>query len=501
MVLSLSQNNKYLIIDSCTQHEYDQLTISLTKKINGWKFHPLVKKGLWNGEVSFIKGNKIPAGLWYEIMEICNEYKFECNINNLKQIFNLNLSKEEFTKWALNFFEDHKLTPRDYQIETAYKIIRYRRCLAELATSAGKSLILFMVITYLLEVQKKKKILLIVPNISLVVQAAEDFEEYNDGSFQLKIQQIYSGKKIRPSCNVVIGTYQSLVKKEEDYFKQFDVVSIDETHKAKSASIRKILDMCWHSDYRFGVSGTIAKRGNIDYLTLMANTGPVITNISANYLQNKGHISQCKVYIVYMNYATSEEKQAFSDLYRSAEGRKKLFQLEQNYIINSQKRLNFITSIITKFKSNTLVLFYRIEHGTLLYNKLRNDYNGEVFYVDGTTDDDTREMYKKKMEIGTNKILVASYGTFSTGINIKNIHNIALTESFKSEVIIRQSIGRGLRKHETKDILKVYDFVDDLRFKRENNKVWKNYLYKHSEARIDIYKEQKFEYIKKTVKF
>lgn len=301
-----------------------------------------------------------------------------------------------------------------------------------------------------------------------------------------------------------IGDVYNLRIKSEDglnhnYFA--NNINVSNCHKTKSVSIRKILDMCTHCKYRFGVSGTIPKRGNIDYFTLMANTGPVITNISANYLQGKGHISDCKVYIITMDYATSEEKQAFSELYNSAEGRKKLFQLEQNYIINSQKRLNFITSIISKLNTNTLVLFYRIEHGTLLYNKLRNDYSGEVFYVDGNTDDETRELYKKRMEEGTNKILVASYGTFSTGINIRNIHNIALTESFKSEVIIRQSIGRGLRKHDSKDILKVYDFVDDLRFTKDNNKVWKNYLYKHSEARIEIYKEQKFEYIKKHIKY
>lgn len=228
MILTITDNKKFLTIDSCTQGEYDQLTVSLTKKVNGWKFHPLVKKGLWDGQVSFIKGNKIPAGLWYEVMEICNEFKFECQITNLKSLFNLDLSKTEFNDWALNFFKLHKLNPRDYQIETAYKILRYNRCLAELATSAGKSLILFMVITYLLEVEKSKKILLIVPNISLVVQAAEDFEEYNNGSYSLKIQQIYSGKTLRPSSNLVIGTYQSLVKNDEEYFKQFDAVSIDE---------------------------------------------------------------------------------------------------------------------------------------------------------------------------------------------------------------------------------------------------------------------------------
>ena len=213
MILTLADNKKYLVIDECTELEYEQLKLSLTKKVEGWRFHPLVKKKIWDGSISFLKRNKIPAGLWKEVIDICKEYDFEFTLNNLTDIFDTQINESDFINWVDDFFSFSKIKPRDYQVDAAIKILKYRRCLAELATSAGKTLISFMVVAYLLDVLKKRKVLMIVPNVSLVVQATGDFEEYNSQKVQLKIQQIYSGVKLKKSSNVVIGTYQSLVKK------------------------------------------------------------------------------------------------------------------------------------------------------------------------------------------------------------------------------------------------------------------------------------------------
>jgi superfamily II DNA or RNA helicase len=321
--------------------------------------------------------------------------------------------------------------------------------------------------------------------------------DYNyKNQVNIKIQQIYSGQKIRAGRNVVIGTYQSLVKKNKEYFEQFDAVIIDETHKAKSNSIKTILQKCVSAKYRFGLSGTIPKRGKLDRLTLMAYTGPVITEVSANFLQKQGHIAGCKVKVIEMDYAPDSTKQAFMEMAMNKYESKDVFKFEQNYVINSPGRLNFITNVISKIPRNSLVLFHRIEHGKKLYEKLRQDSDKVVYYVDGGTDKDIREEYKKKMEAGEEVVIVASYGTFSTGISIKKIHNIFFTESFKSEVIIRQSIGRGLRQHESKDEVVIVDFVDDL-----SSEEWFNYLMRHARARQSIYKEQKFSYSVKKVQF
>ena len=197
-----------------------------------------------------------------------------------------------------------------------------------------------------------------------------------------------------------------------------------------------------------------------------------------------------------MNYATENQRQAFQELAQNKYDRKDVFQLEQNFIINNEARLDFISSVISRVPRNSLVLFHRIEHGKKLYEKLRQESDKRVFYVDGGTNTDIREEYKKKMEAGEEVVIVASYGTFSTGISIKKIHNIFFTESFKSEVIIRQSIGRGLRQHESKDKVLIIDFVDDI-----ITQEWDNYLYKHGKARQAIYKQEKFDYNIKIVNF
>jgi|TARA_R110000787_G_scaffold93320_3_gene195490 superfamily II DNA or RNA helicase len=498
LILTLTDDNQFLRIDDATELELEQITISLTKRIESWRFNPLVKRGVWDGYVSYIKDDKwIPAGLWRHVLQICKDYNLEIEMNGIKRLIDPNINAETFEKWSLDFFKGAEITPRDYQIETAYNILKFRKCLAELATSAGKTLISFLTIAYMLEKGKAEKILMIVPNVSLVLQAHEDFHDYNYmNKVPLKIQQIFAGQKIKSNKNIIIGTYQSLVKKDAEYFEQFDAVLVDETHKAKSNSIKTILQKCTNAQYKFGLSGTIPKEGTLDKLTLMSQTGPVISEVKASFLQKEGHIAKCIVKVIEMNYATDSQRLAFQELAQNKYDRKDVFSLEQNFVITSEARLDFISSVIGRIPRNSLVLFHRIEHGKKLYEKLRQESDKRVFYVDGGTDKDIREEYKKKMEAGDEVVIVASYGTFSTGISIKKIHSIFFTESFKSEVIIRQSIGRGLRQHESKDKVLIVDFVDNIRTQE-----WDNYLWKHGKARQSIYKQEKFDYNIKRVSF
>ena len=498
MELSLTENKQFLRIDDATELELEQLNITFNRRIDNWRFHPLVKKGLWDGYISYMKDDKwIPSGLWKEVMDMAKTYKYELKVNGVTSLFDASVKQDEFTEWALDYFDGHSITPHDYQIEAAYNILKFRRCLSELATSAGKTLISYMAVAYMLDKGKAGRILFIVPNVSLVVQASEDFIEYNwKNETSIKIQQIYAGQKIRAGRNVVIGTYQSLVKKDKEYFEQFDAVVIDETHKAKSTSIKTILQKCTAANYRFGLSGTIPREKTLDRLTLMAHTGPVITEVTAALLQDEGHIAGCNVKIIKMDYAPESTKNAFHEMSQNRYESKDVYKFESNYVINSTGRLAFITNIISRVRGNSLVLFHRIEHGKRIYEKLRQESDKPVYYVDGNTDKDIREEYKKKMEVGAQVVIVASYGTFSTGISINKIHNIFFTESFKSEVIIRQSIGRGLRKHASKTEVNIIDFVDDL-----SSPGWDNYLIRHSKARIKIYKEQKFPYEIKNVQF
>lgn len=502
MKLELSESRKYLLIREATELEYDQLKSSFTKKIEGYKFHPLVRRGIWSGEICFVSGNKVPSGLWKEVSDVLSDYGMQVEIDGLEVLFDYTITRESYNEWVKDFFDGYEKYPRDYQIETAYRILKFRRCLAELATSAGKSMIIFMVLAYLLEKQLIKKVLLIVPNVSLVIQATEDFGDYNHKNrLKFKVQQIFAGTKIREDCNIVIGTFQSLVKKKAPYFDEFEMVITDETHKNSAASLQKILEKCDAATYRWGCTGTVPRKGTIKRLSIMSNTGPLITNISANFLQKEGYISKCEVKVIQMDYVDIEQKRAFHFLSRTPEDRKKLFVLEQQFIASHEKRLRFISQVICQSVNNSMVLFHHVEHGKRLYNEILNLRRGAIYYVDGGTSPDDRELYKARMEEGTGKILVASFGTFSTGINITNLHNIFLTESFKSEIIIRQSIGRGLRLHEFKNMLYIVDFVDDIRLTLDSGKVWENFLFKHARSRLEIYKEQKFPYTIKKITF
>ena len=498
MQWQLTHNNRILTLTEATEMEIEQLNLSFKKQVANAKWDPRVKKGWWDGYISYFKNNRhLPAGLWNEVVELCRQFNFELHIEGIQEKFDRSVSKEEFVQWVDEKWANSPMKPRDYQIDTAFNIIKYQSCLAELATSAGKSLIIFMVIAYLLEHEKSRKVLMIVPTVDLVIQATEDFYGYNEAStkLHLDIQQIYAGSIIRNGTNIVIGTYQSLVKKPKEYYDAFDTVIVDETHKAKSASIKSILEKCETASRKFGLSGTIPKPGTLDRLTLMAYTGPVITSIRADYLMEQGHITPCEVYVIEMDYADEDVKDGFKSLFqRSEEDRKRLLNLEQNYAIQSEPRLEFITDMILKNQKNALVLFYRIDYGNKIYERLRQKTNRRIFYIDGGTDKELREIQKTELEEGEGKILIASFGTFSTGINVKNIHTIYLTESFKSEVIIRQSIGRGLRQHSTKKKLVIIDFVDNF-----SSGKFRNYLYKHSLARQEIYTDQNFPFTVRSV--
>lgn len=496
MERQLTPNNRLLKLTSATELEIEQLKLCFNKKIDSRKRDPRVKKGHWDGVIHNFKGDYLAAGLWMDLVDISKKYNFNLKIEGIERKFDYTINQEEFTNWVNEKWAKAEKKPRDYQIESAFKIIKYKCCLAELATSAGKTLMTYMILSYLLDKGICKKVLMVVPNVDLVLQGAEDFYEYNRESVELdlEIQQIYAGSKIRNNANIVIGTYQSLTKKDAEFFDDYDCVVIDESHSAKNVSVKSILEKC-KCDRRFGISGTFPKEGTLNRITIMSHTGPIISTIRADFLMKEGYISTCKVVVLELNYADKETKEAFKRIYESNRSQgAKVLKLEQNYCIENKTRLQFIIDSVLRVKKNSLILFYRIEYGNKLYDALRLQTDRKIFYIDGGVDKDLRGIQKDELEEGEGKIMIASYGTFAQGINVKNIHNIFLTESFKSDTIIRQSIGRGLRLHAQKDNLLILDFVDDFRVGN-----YENYLYEHSTVRQEIYREQNFPYTIKQI--
>jgi len=500
MKFTLSHNNRILTLVDADRTEKGQLQKSLTKKLEYYNFLPNPVKAKWNGIISYFHQDKyVPSGLWMELREVAKKYRYDIEIDGLRNLF-YDLEFNEFSEWVNSKFEDatdkkgEPFAPRDYQINSAYKILKYKLSISELATSAGKSLIIYIAFSYLLDKGLSKKCLMIVPTINLVIQAFEDFHEYNsflkpNNKTLLEIKQIHGGesKEYTYDQNIFVGTFQSLVKFSDSFLSAFDTICCDETHKVKAKSIQDILGRCHSADRRFGLTGTVPKKGTLDWLTLQAYLGPLITEIKAKELQDKGHISKLFINVLELHHS-DKIKESFDEITATIDDKSKLLRMEQDVIIQNKQRIEVIKRVVDKCKGNELVLFHRTVYGKDLYKYINENTNKKVYYIDGGVDKNARNEIKHLMEHGKDKVLVASYGTFSTGINVKNIHYIHLTESFKSDIIIRQSLGRGLRLHDDKAILYVFDYTDILRSTK------KNLVYFHGKARQKIYKEQKFPY-------
>ena len=500
MLVKLMDNKNFLQVVECSDIEFKQLQFSFRKKIKNWRFHPQVKRKLWDGYMTFMdSAGRMPVGLWNELIEVCKEHGFAVNFEDF-DLFRSPYTKEEFLAWveATSFFDKkgNKIEPRDYQVNSVWAILKYKYSISEIATSAGKTLIMYMVMAFLKHKGLLKRMLIIVPNISLIIQTYEDFQDYSNKDSNLKLQMISgeTSKVLDENTEVVIGTFQSLVKQDAQFFEGFDAVCVDEAHFTQAKSVKETLAKCRNVIYRFGLSGTLEKDDFAERLTLQAYLGPMINKVSAEFLFKNKYATPVQVKVIKLNYMDSEVKEKLYEIRKrrtSIDGAK-ILDIERKLVIESEKRLNYICDLVNKTTKNTLVLFHNVkaDYGKKMQERLYElSKDKDVFYIDGETDVEKREYFKQSLEEGQNKVLIASFGTFSTGISVKNIHNIVFAESFKSDKIIRQSIGRGMRLHESKTKTNIIDICDDFSFNGD-----KNFLVKHMEKRLEIYDGQGFPY-------
>lgn len=501
MKFAVSEDKKFLILRDSTQLELEQLTYSFTKKIDSW-FIIRKKRPYWDGEVKFIdKFRRVPLGLWQEVKKMADKYHFHLEIEGAEIFTNKDYDPKDFDKWFKEYFKDSEFYPREYQVEASKRILKYRFCTEEISTSGGKTLMAFMIFKYLFDKGIIKKMLYVVPNINLVVQTEEkfyEFEDYCGKKPNWKSICIFSGaKKKENNAHLVFGTFQSLVKKDLDYFKDFDAVCIDETHHARANSIKNIIVKCFNAEYKFGLTGTLPKEGSCDSFTIQAYLGPKVYEILSADLIKAGNATPVHVIGIELNYLDENLKKSLYKL-RQVRGEEKdgakLLNLEKDTARENRKRFNYVCNTINKSTKNSLVLFSDIknDYGRNIFNWLRENTEKNAYYIDGGTKVDNREYYKKKMENEENVILVASVGTFSEGIDIRNIHNIYIVESNKSEYIIRQILGRGMRLMLGKEKIQVIDFSDNYEYGSGYQR--KNYLIRHADERERVYKEKKFPY-------
>lgn len=508
ITVEIGENKKRMLITNCTESEYNQLKMDYTRKAEGYKFSPLYKKKIWDGNIEFISGASLPIGSYEYLRSICEKHKFDLKLNGVENLWDNEITLESFRTWCERFFADG-IMPRDYQIEAAFNILKYRLSISELTTGGGKTLVCFMVFAYLFDTKKVSgKVLMIVPSVQLVLQGIKDFKEYNSEKLPIKVGGVCGGQKLKGDENIIIGTYQSLVKKVNegsDLFEKTSIVVVDETHKLPAKSIKTVMEQLWHCDYRFGVTGTLPKEKSAEYLTLLEYLGPKVTDIKAKQLQELGYISSCKITQLTLDYATDEAKANLGNAIKYLRGVKKgaeALALERNFVIENEKRFNFIMKLIGKCTKNTLVLFHHIEYGKRMYERLKDIMpERNIYYIDGATAKETREKIIAEMnKANDGSLLVASYQTLSTGVSCNQISNVMFTESYKSLFMVIQSIGRALRLKDKEDAEKnkatIIDIVDDLRYGSVSN-----YTYVHAIERRRLYKQYEYPFTVKNIKF
>ena len=487
------------------------------------------------------------TGLYKTIMDWCANNKIQCEgVDGIIKYTNFNLSLSEFTdyikKWQLN------LTPRDYQVKAAWLILKYRCSLSQLATRAGKTLIAYIIMRYMIE-NGANNVLMVVPSIQLVKQGVQDFQEYKEF---FSTETVWAKGEYCEGSNLTIGTFQSLVKRADKssekydpkWFEKFDVVIVDECHHLICKSINTILSQPFmkHVKLRFGFSGTLPEEYSIDSFCCHSLMGPTIqdltsaelisdgvlakpniTQIRIKYPENEQLIDEyimCGEYLcgnyklddnkkkillpkeqrdftmthekilpfavqkVKMMYDKSQYKDYLVDLCKSQGSN--LLMLEQMIIHRSNIRINVMIDILRKLDKNCIVFGHHTAYLKYLKETFETTFpNKQVLIITGNIDVKKREQIIKTMNENNSVILVASYGCVGTGLTFKNVDYAIFAQSFKSDIMNKQSIGRGLLKTTEKDTFYIYDLIDCLPTKR---------IFSQGVAKIKIYKKEKFEY-------
>ena len=471
----LKVNESYLHV-ICERSIAQELSDFFTFYVPGYQFTPAYKSRYWDGKIRLLdlRTMNIYRGLIPYIEKFCEERNYTVDVDVTLKVTE-NFSGIEATEFISTLNLPFEV--REYQWKSFLHAVRNKRVLLLSPTASGKSLILYLIIRYLQ--QNHKKGLLIVPTTSLVEQMYKDFESYGYDSEEYCHRQ-YSGKEKHTKKFLTITTWQSIYKNDADYFEQFDFVLGDEAHQFKAKSLTTILSGCINSDYRIGCTGTLDGT-QTHRLVLEGLFGPVYKATTTKELMDNDHLAKFKIKCLILKYSESICKQSRDWSYND----------EINYIILNKSRNEFIKNLTLSLEGNTLVLFQFVEkHGKDLYELiLSSAKKRKVFFVFGGTDVEVRESVRSITEKESDAIIVASYGTFSTGVNIRNLHNILFASPSKSRIRNLQSIGRGLRIGDNKKEAILFDISDDMRVGKHTN-----YTLKHFIERVKIYDEEKFNY-------
>jgi hypothetical protein len=478
-ILIIKKNEVFAKVE-CERHVARELSEYFTFFVPGYQFVPAYRNRIWDGKIRLynLQTSQLYLGLVPYLIEFCDEREYTYSHDLIEDEYSVYHAHKFFD--TLNLHSQNKsISVREHQQNAFIEAVQKRRVLLLSPTASGKSLIIYLLFRQLLQYQQLKG-LIIVPTTSLVEQLYSDFADYsteNGFNVEENVHRIYQGKDKLTDKNLTISTWQSLYKLPPEYFHQFQYVIGDEAHLFKAQSLTSILTSCVNAKYRIGLTGTLDGT-KTHKLVLEGLFGPTKKVISTKELIDKKQLSAFNIKCLVLKHSEEVCK----------EMKDKSYPDELKYLIESENRNRFIRNLAISLDKNTLVLFQMKKHGRALYEMIKEKANErKVFFVDGDVETEVREEIRKIMEIEENAIFVASFGTTSTGTNIRNLHNIIFTSPSKSRVRNLQSIGRGLRQNEGKEMAILYDIADDLRIKKHTN-----FTLQHFVERVQIYNEEKF---------
>jgi superfamily II DNA or RNA helicase len=481
----LSKKDEVYLKVKCEPSIGQELNDHFSFDVPGAKFHPLYRSRMWDGKVRLYSmfTQELYVGLKSYLEHFCKERDYTIDYSQYVEQAD-SVTYDIVKEFCLSLKLASKGEPievRDYQIDAVYQAISDGRRLLLSPTGSGKSLILYCLLRWNLKANRKQ--LILVPTTSLVEQLYSDFQDYssiNGWKASEHCYRIYGGHEKSNEYDVVISTWQSLYKLPKQFFAMFDVIYGDEAHNFKAKSLTSILNKCTSTPFRVGTTGTLDGT-KTHKLVLEGLFGPVYKVTTTKKLIDNKQLADLKIYNIILEYA--------DEIRKSCKGFD--YQKEMDFIVGNLQRNKFIRNLSLKQEGNTLVLFQYVEkHGKVLYEMIKEKAGDrKIFFVSGDTDVTVRESVRSITEEESNAIIVASYGTFSTGINIRNLHNIIFASPSKSRIRNLQSIGRGLRTSGTKTECKLYDIADDLSWKAK-----KNYTLLHMIERIKIYNDEHFNY-------
>ena len=478
----LTKKNEVYAKVQCEKHLAMELSEYFTFFVPGYQFVPAFRNRIWDGKIRLFnrQTNEIYLGLIPYLKEFADEREYSVEYDEIEDEFSI-YQADKFFK-SLNLHSNGQpITVNEHQRDAFIEAMQSRRKLLLSPTASGKSLIMYSIVRQLLDYQDLKG-LIIVPTTSLVEQLYSDFTDYssaNDFDVDSHVHRIYQGKEKHSGKKLIISTWQSLYQMPPEYFQQFQYIIGDEAHLFKAQSLTTIMTACTNAKYRIGLTGTLDGT-KTHKLVLEGLFGPIRQVITTKELIDKNILSSFQIKCLVLKH--SQEK--------CEESKNWTYQEEINYLINSRNRNRFIRNLAISMKTNTLVLYQMVEkHGQILYDMIKEKAGDrKVFFIHGNVDTEDREQVRHIMEKENDAIVVASYGTFSTGINIRNLHNICFASPSKSRIRNLQSIGRGLRQSSGKEQATLYDIADDLRYKKHMN-----FTLRHFVERVKIYNEEKFQ--------